>query len=359
MQPTRQQTHITPDIAETLLHNLVAIPSPSYEESTVVKHLVAWMGAHGYDEAFVDEVGNAVGIRGTGSRTIVLLGHIDTFGGFPPVKIENGKLYGRGSVDAKGSLATFAVAAAQATLPDDTRLVVIGAVEEECPTSAGARHAIAAYKADLCIIGEPSNWDRITLGYKGHLLLEWNWSGGLAHSASQETSPAEHAFAYWQTVVDYTKCTNEGKSRIFEKLDATLQEVNTSQEGAYGHARMIVGFRLPSTITPDEIIAALPSADSATVRPFGQEHAFVAEKDNVLTRAFRAAIRAEGGQPTFVHKTGTSDMNIAGRAWGCPIVAYGPGDSSLDHTPDEHIELTEFHKAITVLVNVLNRLKVD
>jgi LysW-gamma-L-lysine carboxypeptidase len=359
MQPSQQQMQITPETANDLLRDLVAIPSPSYHEADAVQHLVSWMCVHGYDQAFVDEVGNAVGIRGAGSRTVVLLGHIDTFGGFPPVKIEDGKLYGRGSVDAKGSLATFAVAAAQATLPDDTRLVVIGAVEEECPTSAGAHHAIKTYQPDFCIIGEPSNWDRITLGYKGRLLLEWNWTGGLAHSASQETSAGEHAFAYWQTVVDYTKQFNEGKTRIFEKLDATLQDINTSQDGAYGSARMTVGFRLPPHLSPDEIVAALPPANDATVRPFGMEHAFVAEKDNSLTRAFRGAIRTEGGQPAFVHKTGTSDMNIAGRAWSCPIVAYGPGDSSLDHTPHEHIELTEFHKATTVLVTVLNKLKVE
>jgi LysW-gamma-L-lysine carboxypeptidase len=46
-------------------------------------------------------------------------------------------------------------------------------------------------------------------------------------------------------------------------------------------------------------------------------------------------------------------MNIVGPAWGCPIVAYGPGDSSLDHTPEEHIEWGEYHKAIEVLAQVL------
>ncbi len=46
-------------------------------------------------------------------------------------------------------------------------------------------------------------------------------------------------------------------------------------------------------------------------------------------------------------------MNIVGPAWGCPIVAYGPGDSSLDHTPQEHIELAEFRRAIDVLARAL------
>ncbi|MBV9788133.1 MAG: acetyl-lysine deacetylase, partial [Chloroflexi bacterium] len=36
-------------------------------------------------------------------------------------------------------------------------------------------------------------------------------------------------------------------------------------------------------------------------------------------------------------------------AWRCPIVAYGPGDAALDHTPDEHIVLEEYLRAIRVL----------
>ena len=46
-------------------------------------------------------------------------------------------------------------------------------------------------------------------------------------------------------------------------------------------------------------------------------------------------------------------MNVVGPAWQCPIVAYGPGDSSLDHTPNEHLPLDEFWKAVNVIEQTL------
>ena len=106
----------------------------------------------GFDSSYLDSVNNAVGIRGRSEAkiTIMLLGHIDTVPGHIPVRIENGELYGRGSVDAKGSLATFALAAAQVTLPPDIRLVVAGAVEEESATSKGARQIARDFTADYC-----------------------------------------------------------------------------------------------------------------------------------------------------------------------------------------------------------------
>jgi LysW-gamma-L-lysine carboxypeptidase len=73
-------------------------------------------------------------------------------------------------------------------------------------------------------------------------------------------------------------------------------------------------------------------------------------------RALLWAIRAQGGRPRFKLKTGTSDMNVVGPIWKCPIVAYGPGDSSLDHTPDEHIDVKEFCRAILVLARALETL---
>ncbi|MCY4062268.1 MAG: [LysW]-lysine hydrolase [Chloroflexi bacterium] len=346
-------SHQSDSGAAQLLHDVVAIPSPSCDEAEAAAFLTSWMRRHGYDDAFVDEAGNAVGIIGTGSRQIVLLGHIDTFAGFPPVRLENRTLYGRGAVDAKGPLCAFAVAAARANLAADVQVIVIGAVEEEAATSRGAHYALTQYQPACCVIGEPSQWDRITLGYKGRLLLDWRWEGGLAHSAGEAPSPAERALDYWQGIKTYCDDFNAGIGSLYARLDPSVRDINTWQEGVNGVAEMTVGFRLPPNVMPDEIRLQFPASDGATVSGRGAECAFSSDKNSALSRHFRRAIRAKGGVPRFVFKTGTSDMNIVGPRWDCPIVAYGPGDSALDHTPDEHIQLDEYLRAIDVLTLVL------
>jgi LysW-gamma-L-lysine carboxypeptidase len=360
MQPL--STIISNTTAEALLHDLVAIPSPSHEEANAVNHLVGWMRDSGYTQAFRDEAGNAVGIigEGNGSRDIVLLGHIDTFPGIPTVHIDGRTLYGRGSVDAKGPLCTFAVAAANLrdALPNGLRLIVIGAVEEEAATSAGAHYAATQYAPQVCVIGEPSHWDRITLGYKGRLLLNWRWEGPLAHSAGEVATAGERAFGYWQHVNQYVSEINGETTSIFGRLDASIRSINTgtANGGTHQWGEMTVGFRLPPNITPEQLIDQLPADADSGIKFFGREETFVAEKDNQLTRAMRGAIRNEGGKPRFVYKTGTSDMNVVGPRWNCPIIAYGPGDAALDHTPDEHIDLDEYGRAVRVLTNALHRL---
>ncbi len=105
--------------AVALLQGLVAIPSLSTQESAAAAWLVEQMAAGGYDRAYVDPAGNAVGEMGPASadQVVVLLGHIDTVPGSIPVRIEAGEdgpvLYGRGSVDAKGPLATATAAVAR------------------------------------------------------------------------------------------------------------------------------------------------------------------------------------------------------------------------------------------------------
>ena len=342
--------------AERLLHELVAIPSPSFQEAEAAHFLVDWMRGQGYDRAFVDGAGNAVGIIGGGSREIALLGHIDTFAGMPPVEIRGRRLYGRGAVDAKGPLCAFAAAARRATLPDDMRIIVIGAVEEEAATSKGARFVMDKYQPEMCVIGEPSRWDRITLGYKGRLLLDWRWIGGLSHSAGEAPSPAERALAYWAQVKAAIDARNGETKSIFGRLDASLRDINTRQEGVNGAAEMTIGFRLPPGVKPSQVIDMLPDCDDTKITTRGAEEVVTADRNSALSRAFRRAIRANDGIPRFVYKTGTSDMNIAAPGWGCPIAAYGPGDSALDHTPHEHIDLDEYLRAIDVLTCVLESL---
>ncbi|MDF3017406.1 MAG: N-acetyl-ornithine/N-acetyl-lysine deacetylase, partial [Thermomicrobiales bacterium] len=91
------------DGAVELLRQLVEIPSLSDQERPAVVELCRQMEARGF-RAEIDAAGNAIGTIGSGSRQVVLLGHIDTVPGHIPVRIENGELWGRGAVDAKGPL---------------------------------------------------------------------------------------------------------------------------------------------------------------------------------------------------------------------------------------------------------------
>jgi acetylornithine deacetylase/succinyl-diaminopimelate desuccinylase-like protein len=88
----------------------------------------------------------------------------------------------------------------------------------------------------------------------------------------------------------------------------------------------------------------------------GEEVAYQTTRAIPLARAFTAAIRSTNKQPTFKYKTGTSDMNVVGPVWGSNIVAYGPGDSRLDHTPQEHVQLAEYSHSIDVLEAVLRTI---
>ena len=58
---------------------------------------------------------------------------------------------------------------------------------------------------------------------------------------------------------------------------------------------------------------------------------------------------------TLLHKTGTGDMNILGKAMNLPIVTYGPG-FHFDHTVDEHIDISEYLDAISVYKETLLKL---
>ena len=96
---------------DTLI-GLVSQYSPSGSERRAVEWLIERMKSLGYDDAFIDEAGNAVGVMGKGEKQVVLLGHIDTVPGEISAREENGILYGRGAVDAKGPLACFVDAVA-------------------------------------------------------------------------------------------------------------------------------------------------------------------------------------------------------------------------------------------------------
>ncbi|HYL81202.1 MAG TPA: M20/M25/M40 family metallo-hydrolase, partial [Candidatus Acidoferrum sp.] len=179
-----------------LLTRMVEIPSLSGEESSLASFLVETMHRLGF-QASVDQAGNAVGVLGDGPAEIVLLGHMDTVAGVVPVRTADGKLYGRGSVDAKGPLAAFIAAAAQVGPLPQKRIVVVGATEEEAASSRGARHASRVFAPRYCVIGEPSGSHAVTLGYKGRIVCAYEAKTAAAHSASKEGSILEEGVEFW------------------------------------------------------------------------------------------------------------------------------------------------------------------
>ncbi|HML23434.1 MAG TPA: [LysW]-lysine hydrolase [Aggregatilinea sp.] len=342
-----------------LLIELVRRTSLSGQEAPAVRYLVAWMTAHGFD-ATVDDAGSACGVRGPqdAPHTLMLLGHIDTVPGEIPVRVEDGVLYGRGSVDAKGPLCAFAEAAASAAIPDGWRVVVVGAVEEESATSKGARTVRDCFTPDACIIGEPSGVEHVTLGYKGRLLVDFTLRRPVAHTSRPEPTVGALGAAFWEKVAAWCEAQNEGAERAFDQVLPSLRSINTESDGFHDTVRLTVGFRLPPRLSPEAVrsaIAPFAPAD-AELRAYGPEQAYQGDKNNALVRAMLAAIRAQGARPGFVLKGGTSDMNVVGPAWNCPIVAYGPGDSALDHTPDEHISLAEYAQGVATLRHVIEHL---
>jgi len=350
---------------DTLI-GLVEHYSPSGQEHGAVEWLVERMKSLGYDEAFVDGVGNAVGLMGSGPKQVVLLGHIDTVPGEIPVRRDgippHEVIYGRGSVDAKGPLACFVDAVAQVGQMEGWQFVVIGAVEEE-RDSDGARFLVDKYKPDFAIIGEPNNWDRVSLGYKGAAWANVTVRCEQAHTASGEQTAAEAAVEAWLAVKAYTDEFNADKKRAFDMLLPTLRGLESGQDGFEQWARLNIGCRLPLEVAPDEWYGKIEKTLKVlkTFRVLIEKSgypvpAWECEKNSQLVRAFLNGIRSEGGTPRFVYKTGTADLNVVVPVWGCPAVVYGPGDSALDHTPNEHISLDEYSKAVKVLTGTLHKL---
>ena len=336
-----------------LLRALVAIPSLSHEEGNAVEYLRGAMSARGF-ELIDDPAGNAVGRVGAGDRHIVLLGHIDTVPGRIPVRIENGVLWGRGAVDAKGPLATFVAAASAAAEKLSATVTVVGAVGEEVIGSPGAS-AVAAWPApDYCVIGEPSGWDAVCLGYRGSLSLIYRLTRSTRHTAGPGESVAEEAVAFWTALQGELAEWNAGAKGSFWQIGPSLRAFNTEGNGLQDIATLSIGLRLPPEIDVRRLLNRLHEmAGDAEITVDGLQEGYRTTKRSKLVPPFLRGIRRQGGEPRFTVKLGTSDMNVVGPVWGCPIVAYGPGDSSLDHTPEERIELEEYLRAVRVLGDVL------
>ena len=314
------------------LKELVGIYSPSGREGDVARFLMESFESFGV-ESYIDDVGNVIAEKeGKGSR-ILLAGHMDTVPGIIPVRIEDNYLWGRGSVDAKGPLATLFFAFTESK----ANLIFAGLVDEE-GFSKGARN-LNVPEPDFIIIGEPSGFDGVTIAYKGSLTVKFVEKVEKFHGSLSSKGAAEKLIEKW---LEISRNFGEG----FNKPSGRILRFEAYERDFDFYGEMIINIRTPTGYEAPiegEILDSVPAYEVSTKSP--------------LVRAFVRAIRKNGAKPRLKKKSGTADMNILAPRFGVDAVAYGPGDSKLDHTPYERLNLGEYLKAMEVLKTALRELK--
>jgi [amino group carrier protein]-lysine/ornithine hydrolase len=335
------------DYPSWLIERMVRIPSVSGSEEALADFLATQMSLLGF-RSHVDEAGNVIGERGEGRPQIMLLGHLDTVPGDIPVRRDGHRLWGRGAVDAKGALAAAICASALETVPGT--VVIVGAVGEETPCSPGAQHLLETRPApDAAVILEPTGWAGMALGYKGRVGVSYKVDRPMTHTSSPEDKAIEVAVDFW-TAVRAHLASSSAAAGLFDSVTTAL----TRLEGDITHASAEICCRIPVTFDRDAF-AALLARESRGGRAV-VEHwtpAVRQSRDNPVAQALTRAIRSRGGSPRLQVKAGTSDMNTISPRWRMPMTAYGPGDSHLDHTPDEHLDLDEYNRSVEVLREAL------
>jgi len=232
-------------------------------------------------------------------------------------------------------------------------------VEEEITTSKGTRHLLTYARPKMAINGEPSNTNGITIAYKGRLVLGCRTKGKALHAGMASENPIERTFEFYTRV----RAAYPQHSK-FDSVIINLTNIHAGSAEAINvvpeNMDFVLDVRVPPSIRNESVVRKFRTLAPQNVTLRVQESIGGVETDtnHALCRAMVASMRANALSPRYVKKSGSADMNITSRA-GIPTIAYGPGDSSLDHTPDEVISVADYEKSIAVLKGAVKGLKVS
>jgi len=359
------------EYAVDLLTRMIKIYSPSGKEEEISLFLADELTKLGFS-VHRDKVGNVIGEVGEGSPVILLCGHMDTVEGEIPVRVEDGQLYGRGSVDAKGPLAAMIVAASKFVKDGfPGKILVVGVVDEEKGGTGIQQFVEEGVQPDYAIFGEPSGLEKVVFGYKGILTVKITVETPSGHSAAPWLfdNAIEKAMEFWKQINRLHLREEKLKSRFYSITSCLtgIKGGNSSASFIPSHCEILIQLRIPPQLTPEQVFKEVkrkidrykttnPKV-TVSVEIVDFAKAFEADRRSVIVRALAWGIRKTTlNYASFSRKTGTGDMNVLGNALKIPVVTYGPGDSKLDHTPNEHIDIQEYLDCIEVLKKTLTKL---
>jgi LysW-gamma-L-lysine carboxypeptidase len=358
------------DYALELLDKMLRTYSPSGHENEISNLLVQEMERIGFTVSR-DEVGNVIGEAGVEPPSVMLCGHMDTVPGLIPVRIEHGNIYGRGAVDAKASLATMIAASSELIRSGCHGRILLVAVVDEEGAGKGIRNIIRrGVSTDHAIFGEPSGVGNVIIGYKGSLRLKVTCETETGHVAAPWLfeNAIETAFKAWKEIASIHFPEEDLQSRFYSTTSC-LTGIEGGNEFGKVPSKCTFGanIRIPPQVTVERFVARAREcmkqfrkeyrSTNVTIELEDSEEPFEAEKSSSLLRSFTWAIKKVTSRPAvLLRKTGTGDINAFAAATKRPMVAYGPGDSHLDHTDDEHVSMSEYLQAVQVCREALNRL---
>jgi len=145
---------VTPRFAVKMLEKALRLYTPSLSEKPLAEFLADKCDDLGFENIHLDDVGNIIATKGSGSPKILLCGHMDTVPGKIKVRKEGDTLFGRGASDAKAPL--FAMLFAAASVQNNNGTVMfVGAVDEE-GNATGIKNLVKnKLDIDYAIFGEP------------------------------------------------------------------------------------------------------------------------------------------------------------------------------------------------------------
>jgi len=358
------------------MQDIIRIPSLSSEEGAVIERARQEMLRIGYDEVTVDPMGNLVGRIGNGPRVIAFDGHIDTVDvGDPELwnrdphsgDIEDGILYGRGTSDMKGGVASSIYAGAilkKRGIPENVTFYATATVQEEDCDGLCWQYIIKedGLRPDLVVITEPTSL-RIYRGHRGRMELEVHTSGVSCHGSAPERG--ENAvYKMAGIIADIEKLNEELQPRDpLGKGTVTISEIRSTSpslcavaDGCTIHLdrRLTIDETEESSVTE---ILALPSVQKAAATVIVLDYAVpsytgltyptrkyyptweMAESEPEVQAAMTAYVEAFDKEAEVGHWTFSTNGVATAGMHHIPTIGFGPGHEHFAHAPNEQTEV--------------------
>ncbi len=358
------------------MQDIIRIPSLSSEEGAVVNRIRDEMLRIGYDEVTIDPMGNVIGRIGSGPRVIAFDGHVDTVDVGDPAlwdrdphsgDIEDGILYGRGTSDMKGGVASSVYAGAllkKRGIPDDVTFYATGTVQEEDCDGLCWQYIINedGIRPDLVVITEPTSL-RIYRGHRGRMEMEVHTSGVSCHGSAPERGD-NAVYKMAGIIADIEKLNERLEPRDpLGKGTVTISEIRSTSPSLCAVADGCA-IHLDRRLTIDETeetsvaeILALPSVQAADATVTVLDYAVpsytgltyptrkyyptweTAESEAPVQAAITAYKEAFDKEPEVGHWTFSTNGVATAGMHNIPTVGFGPGHEHFAHAPNEQTEV--------------------